>query len=377
MKSTLSSTAIATKKTESIQSQSLRKTVAFREINIIDGKTIEYQGTRIGITKEAFKTLLSMIGMSQSFANKFEQLFTATAKSQFINTMKNAMASNQGNLSNVTLVLNPISKAVVLFQKENVMTISNDAFIHVAENLIGDNGMNVTRWSTDPVTGIITIDAHNPKAQFEVNGLSDEVFSGGVTFRNSTSRGFEVMPATQRMFCSNGLTTPMAKETYQLHSLDNKSMESFFQNMKDLRKNNFIPAVFADIVRAANATPASIKEMEYAHNLIKRHAGERTDQWVPLQENLEAYTKAGFLDLTSEQKKMAKTNQSVWSMVNATTHFSSHGQNLISTNMTDSDAARIQVSAGNLFGKGSFDHENSMPNPFTSSELRHDGARMN
>jgi hypothetical protein len=373
---TLSNTLIQTKKTESIQAQSLRKTAAFRDINLIDSNTIEYKGTRIGITKQAFKSLLSIIGMSQQFANKFEKLFTSDAKSQFINTMKNAMASNQGNLSNVTMVLNPISKSVVLFQKEDVMTISNNQFINVAENLIGDNGMDVTRWSTDPMTGIITIDAHNPKAQFAVNGLSDEVFTGGVTFRNSPNKGFEVMPSTQRMWCSNGLTTAMAQETYQLHSLDNKSMESFFQSMKELRKNNFIPTGFADRVRAANATPASIKEMEYAHNLISKYAGERTDQWVPLQENLAAYKKAGFETLSPQQKQMAKTDQSVWSMVNAATHFSSHGQNLISSDMQDQDAARIQIAAGNLFGKKSFDHENSMPNPF-SGGLRHDGALLN
>ena len=377
MINTLSQTSIATKKQESIQAQSLRKTTSFRDINLVDSDTIEYKGSRIGITKQAFKSLLSIIGMSQQFANKFEKLFTKEAKSQFINTMKNAMSSNQGNLSNVTMVLNPISKSVVLFQKEDRFQISNNQFINVAENLIGDNSMDVTRWSTDPTTGIITIDAHNPKAQFAVQGLSDEVFSGGVTFRNSPLKGFEVMPSTQRMFCSNGLTTPMAQETYQLHSLDNKSMDSFFQSMKELRKSNFIPSGFADRVRMATNTPASIKEMEYAHRLINAQAGERADQWVPLQENLAAYHKAGFQEMNAEQKKMAKTDQSVWSLINGVTHFSSHAQDLISTNMTDHDAARIQVAAGNLFGKKAYDHENSMPNPFTGGALRQDGAMLN
>ena len=376
MINTLSQTSIATKKQESIQAQSLRKTTSFRDINLVDSDTIEYKGSRIGITKQAFKSLLSIIGMSQQFANKFEKLFTKEAKSQFINTMKNAMSSNQGNLSNVTMVLNPISKSVVLFQKEDRFQISNNQFINVAENLIGDNSMDVTRWSTDPTTGIITIDAHNPKAQFAVQGLSDEVFSGGVTFRNSPLKGFEVMPSTQRLWCSNGLSTAMAQETYQLHSLDNKSMDSFFQSMKELRKQNFIPTGFADRVRAATNTPASIREMEYAHRLVSPHAGERTEQWVPLQENLAAYHKAGHENMTSEQKQMAKTNQSLWSVINSTTHFSSHGQELISTNMTDANAAEIQIKAGGLFGKKAYDHENSMPNPFGKTLLQ-TGALLN
>jgi len=373
---TLATPLLATKKQESIQAQSLRKTVSFRDINLLDENTIEFSGTRIGITKQAFKSLLALVGMSQQFATKFEKAFSKEAKATFINTMKNAMSSNSGNLNNVTLVLNPISKSVVLFQKEDRFQISNSQFINVAENMIGDNSMDVTRWSTDPATGIITIDAHNPKAEFAVNGLSDEVFTGGVTFRNSPLKGFEVMPYVNRQWCTNGLTTAMAQETYQLHSLDNVSMEKFHENMKALRRNNFAPEGFADRVRMANQTPASIKEMEYAHNLISKHAGERADQWVPLNENLAEYTKAGFETLTPQQKQHAKTNQSLWSVVNGVTHFSTHGQDLISTNMQDQDAAYIQTAVGNLFGKKAFDHENSMPNPF-GSNLRQDGALLN
>jgi len=377
MITTLATPLVETKKAEAIGAQSLRRTVPFREVNLIDEKTIEFQGTRIGITKQAFKSLLSIIGMSNQFAQKFEKLFTSDAKSQFINRMKDAMASNSGNVSNVTMVLNPVNRSIILFQKEDKFQISNEQFINVAEGLIGDNSMNVTRFSTDPTTGIITIDAFNPKAEFGIQGMKDEVFTGGVTFRNSPLKGFEVMPYVNRQWCTNGLTTAMAQETYQLHSLDNTSMEKFFENMQNLRRNNFAPEGFADRVRAASNTPASISEMQYAHNLIQPFAAERTDHWVPLQENLNAYNKAGFENLNAQQAKMAKTNQSLWSVINGVTHFSSHGQKLIDTNMQDQDAARLQVAVGNLFGKKAFDHENSMPNPFITAQLRNDGALLN
>ena len=106
---TLSSNVLELSKQESINAQSLRRTLPFRDINMIDEKTIEYRGTRIGITKQAFKSLLSLVGMSQSFADKFTRLFNPDTKAKFINTMKDSMASNSGRLSNVTLVLNPIS----------------------------------------------------------------------------------------------------------------------------------------------------------------------------------------------------------------------------------------------------------------------------
>lgn len=374
---TLSQTAVADKKQESINAQSLRRTLPFRDISMIDEKTIEYKGTRIGITKQAFKSLLALVGMSQTFADKFSKLFNPETKAQFINTMKNAMASNAGKLSNVTLVLNPVSKAVILFTKEDKLQISNDQMIQVAENMISDSSMGVSRWSTDPTTGIITIDAHNPKAEFEVLGLSNEVFTGGVTFRNSPLKGFEVMPYVNRQWCTNGLTTAMAQEAYQLHSLDNKSMESFFENMQQLRRNNYAPEGFADRVRQANNTPASLREMQFAHGLISKHAGERAEQWVPLQENLNEYNKAGFEKLTTDQMKMAKTNQSVWSVINGVTHFSSHGTGIIDTNMQQHDEADIQTRIGNLIGKKSFDHENTMPNPFSKEQLQQSGALLN
>ena len=63
---TLSGEVLTSRKAETLNSQSLRKTVAVREINLINDTTIEYQGKRLEITKEAFKGLIKMIGMSQS-----------------------------------------------------------------------------------------------------------------------------------------------------------------------------------------------------------------------------------------------------------------------------------------------------------------------
>ena len=59
---TLSSPIIAQRKQETLNAQSIRKTVAFRDINLVDDKTIEYQGKRISITNGCFKSLLKLIG---------------------------------------------------------------------------------------------------------------------------------------------------------------------------------------------------------------------------------------------------------------------------------------------------------------------------
>jgi hypothetical protein len=374
---TLSSSLIEQRKVATLEAQNLRKVVPFRDINLIDGESIEYNGQKINLTKNAFKNLLGLLGMSNQFAQKFETLFTKEAKSQFINTMKNAMASNSGKLSEVTLVLNPISKSVVAITKKDQFGISNQQFMGVAENIIDNHGMDVTNWSVDPGTGIVTINAFNPSANFAVQGLANEVFTGGVTFQNSPKDGFQVLPYINRQWCTNGLTAPMAQEAYTLNSLDQGSMEKFFENMNELRKNNFAPTGFADRVRAAHNTPASLNELQFAHNLIEPFAGERADNWIPLAENMNAFYKAGFESLNGNQMKHAKSNTSVWDVINGVTHFATHGAGIIDTNMQDYDASNLMVKSGNLFGKKSFDHENTMPDLFGGRELVRNGSLLN
>ena len=366
---TLSSEVIEQKQKETLDAQSLRKIVAFREINIVNEKTLEYNGRKLNMTKDAFKNLLNILGMSQNFSKKFERLFNAEAKAQFINRMKDAMTSNRGSLNNVTLVLNPISKSVVGISKKESVGISNSQFVQMADNIINEQGLDVTNWSTDPKTGIITVNTFNPKANFEIGGLTDEVFTGGVTFKNTPTAGMQVLPYVNRMWCANGLTTSVSEESHILYSLDKENMEKFHSNLNDLRKNNYAPIGFGDRVRTANNTRASLHEMKHAYNQIHSHVGDRAERWVPLNENMAKYESAGFTDMSADQLRGAKTNQSVWSVVNGLTHFATHNQDLVDTNVQASDETNMMIQAGNLFGKKSFDNENMMPDLFDKNVL--------
>ncbi len=366
---TLSNKLVEQRKTETLNAQSIRKTVPFRDINLIDDKTIEYKGTRIGITNGCFKSLLKLIGMSNQFAKNFESLFNSEAKATFINRIKDAMASNTGRLNEVTLVLSPFSKTIIGITRKPTDLISNEQFLGVAERIIDRQGFDVTNWSVDPTSGIIQINAFNPKATFEVNGLSDEVFTGGITFRNSPLQGFQVLPYVNRMWCTNGLTTSLAEEAYTLNSLDSVTMEKFFEQLNELRKNNFAPVSFADRVRKAANTPASLNEMRQAYNLINKHVEDQADRWIPLNENLSAYKRNGFENMTVDQMKNAKSNQSLWSVVNGLTHFATHAPEIITSNVQGYDQTQMMVQAGNIFGKNRFDHENDMPNPFGDNAL--------
>ena len=342
---TLSSEIIANRKAETRNSQSLRKTVAIRDIQLINDTTIEYQGKRLTITKDAFKGLMKMIGMSQTFASKFEKLFNPETKAKFINQMKNAMATQ---LNEMTIILSPTTKKVVGFSKKATDLISHDRFIGLADRLVDQNGFEITNWGVDGNNGSVTINAFNPKAQFGVDGVANEVFTAGLTMKNSPLGGIQVMPYVNRLWCANGCTTAMASESYALKDLSGDSMEKFFEHMSQLRKNKFIPTGFQDRVKQAIETPASMREMSWAHNQIKKHVGDKAESWIPLMENEAAYSKA---NIGIVEPKSAKSNQSIWSVVNGMTHVATHAPDMFAMNMQDKDSTELMVQAGNLLGK--------------------------
>ena len=342
---TLSSDIIANRKAETRNSQSLRKTVAIRDIQLINDTTIEYQGKRLVITKDAFKGLMKMIGMSQTFASKFEKLFNPETKAKFINQMKNAMATQ---LNEMTIILSPTTKKVVGFSKNATDLISHDRFIGLTDRLVDQNGFEITNWGVDANNGSVTINAFNPKAQFGVDGVANEVFTAGLTMKNSPLGGIQVMPYVNRLWCANGCTTAMASESYALNDLSGDSMEKFFEHMSQLRKNKFIPTGFQDRVKQAIETPASMREMSWAHNQIKKHVGDKAESWIPLMENEAAYAKA---NIGIVEPKSAKSNQSIWSVVNGMTHVATHAPDMFAMNMQDKDSTELMVQAGNLLGK--------------------------
>lgn len=379
MVTTLSQNAIESRKLETLNAQALRRTVAAREIEIIDEKTILYNGAQIKITDSAFKSLMRMIGMSQTFIKKFEKLFNPKTKAQFINTMKNAMATNSGNMPNVTMVLNPVNKTIVAFTKDASELVSNKNFVEQAERILNSGNFGVTQWTTDPTTGIITLNAVKEGSSFAVAGDEKDVFTSGITLKNSPITGFQVSPYVNRLWCTNGLTTNLAEDKFNMTNLSEKSLTQFNEYLQGLTKRNFVPQEFNELVTSARNTPASLNELSMATRAIENAgAGERAGQWVPLNENLLEYSRAGIdtKDFNLKQMQNAESDQSVWSVVNSMTHFASHGQDLVD-GFEAHKGTDLMVRAGNLLGKKSWDLGNRVASPFKGLNSYQHGEVLN
>jgi len=359
---TLSQTAVQNRKAETLNAQALRKTVAIRDIEIVSETALDFQGRRLEMTTDAFKQLIKMVGMSKAFVKKFESLFDTDVKARFINHMKNAMASQ---LNEITMVVSPSTKRVVGFNQKPTDLISNQRFVDLAERIIDQHGFEVTNWGTDAQKGTVIINAFNPDNEFEIQGMSNEVFKSGLTMRNSPNKGIEVMPYANRLWCANGFSTPMAEETYRLEDLSQPKMEKFFQHMQELSRAGFQPNGFQDLVKRADQTPASLNELRRGHSMIKRHVGDAAEQWIPLGHNMQAYRQAGIEadEFNLDKLKNARSNQSVWSLFNSITHVATHGQERLAFDMTDRDSTRLMVDAGNIIGK-KWDLGAQVPSPF-------------
>ena len=377
---TLGSEIIKEKQTEALNLQPIRKTVNLRSIEILDNDSISYNGNVIKMTNKAFRNLLSILKVSQAFAARFEQLFNESAKKDFLNRLKQATTVAAKNERSVTMIINPQSREIVAFHKKNNQLISTEGFLTTVNQIIDNNNLDVTNFSTDSDGGV-RINTINTRGNFGIKDMSNEVFTGGVTFSNNAKHGFTVVPYVNRMWCANGMTLNMAEEQFHLKELGGVYLDNFLNQINDLSKRNFNPKGFDAQVRKTMNTPASLAEMESAMHTILNSSKDvdrkYAEQWVPLQENYDAYNKRGIdtVMMQNTTKKNAHTNQSMWSIINGITHFATHDNNV---KLDDADRTALMVEAGNLFGgKRGFDLADGVINPFANSGIQQRGANLN
>tara|TARA_Y100000361_G_C11141828_1_gene335576 strand:- start:328 stop:1458 length:1131 start_codon:yes stop_codon:yes gene_type:complete len=359
----LSQNIIETKTKEAISAQSLTKRVSTRDLRLIDENHVEVNGHTVKITKDAYKGLIKALDLPQSFTNKLDRLFNKSAKVDFINTLSKAIATL--GTSSLNVLVSPISKTIVGFSKASNI-ITNETFFELTNKIIDGQGFDVSSMYVDPTTGGVQMNAMLNK-HHEIKGLTNEAFKSGLTISNNPNTGIVVSPYMNRLWCANGCTTSMAQESYQLNDLSVASTGKFFEHINKLRKDQFIPAGYGDMVREANQTPASIAEVDRAFKLIKPFVGERANSIIPKERNYNAYNQMG-VDLNTvgvNEKKNAQSNQSVWSLVNALTWVGTNSDKVLENNIQDRDRMELQIAGGNLLSK-QYDLKNRMRSPFQS-----------
>lgn len=364
---TLSSSIFSQRAENAINAQPVRRTVHLSEIELIDDTKIAYKGSQIKISKQGFSDLLKLLQIPKAFVNRFNEMMKEKPETrrQFINSIKNVMSSRGSGSSTVTLVLSVEGREIIAVHRNARSLISNRGFLDVVNQVIDNNSLDVVDFSVGKY-GEVAINVLDLKKQWDVNGLKDEYFQSGVSFVNNPKDGFVVSPYINRMVCANGMISKGFQEQFKLTSTDGDAMQKFFSDISNLAKIGFRPEQFVERVTEATNMKASLAEMYRVKNAIKRVASDITkeelESWVPLKYTESAYHRIGVDTqlLRPQQLKNAKTDTSLWDLINGVTHFSTHDNGF---EIDDYNRRVLQIEAGRLL-TDEHDMSNFVRNPF-------------
>ena len=360
---TISSTHFEVQSKKAIDNQPLRKEVSLKTIQVLHDDVLSIEGRPVKMHSGAFKDLCKIVGLPVGFDKTFTGTFGDKARQALINRLKTAAAS-KGNTS-VSLVLAPGTRQIVGVQKDPREIISNRTFLDTTTRIIDRYGLEVNSFSVG-THGEVSINASSPKNAFSIGGLPNEDHYGGISFNNSPGGGFMVSPFLHRLVCANGMVGRSFVESMQLEGVGPGTMEVFWNQIGELARRGFKPLEYENKIREAMAVRASLAEMESAYDLIRSlsdAAFNEVEAWIPYQETRGAFHNHGVdtVTLSNTQKKCAKTGTSIWDLINGMTHFATHDNGF---KIDDYDRNRMQVSAGNVLSKATWDMANLVSTPF-------------
>lgn len=334
--------------------QPLRKEINLTDLKFITIDTVDYCGLKLGMNKRAIADIMSILGLAQSFGGKLNSVFGEQFTNTLMNTMKDAIAKQK--TSSVTLLVSP-DRVIQRIHRTGSSYVSNENFFDIVERTIDKSDLSINNLQIDDQGGII-IGTTNPNSEFEISGSGlksgQEVFQGGLNF-NRTYNGLQVDPFLHRLWCTNGLVTKEFEESIRMTNITPKSWETFHKNLERIESQNYQPKGFVDKVKMAANTPASLQEMSNGIQIIQRNSNIddlNVQPFIPYGETYNAFKKMGIQpsELTHNQKRNARTNISVWDIVNGITDFASHDYGFEIKN-PESTRNQMMVDAGSILTK--------------------------
>jgi hypothetical protein len=278
--------------------------------------------------------------------------------------MRVAQATQRVNQA--TLVANPKTHQITRILGGNKSSISNESAIDFAKRYIDGYNLDVSSFHIGN-NGDISINTTSPSGYFSVPGMKDETFTVGVSFINTPDRGLEVSPFLNRLICANGMIGRSMTETYRLKELTPEAIDKFNEQMLQLQAVNFAPMGFSDRIIKADATKASLDEMNWAASRLMSTSNvdyNHLQKWIPIQSTKDEFSRYGMdiAKLTKHQLKNASTGTSINDLYNAMTHFATHSHNGVE--IDEYKRSQLMIDAGNLLSKNTYDTENLIKSPF-------------
>ena len=148
-----------------------------------------------------------------------------------------------------------------------------------------------------------------------------------------------------------------------------KSLDKFNQDIEELKYRRFLPVGINEKIKSAINTPASLFELHTCAKTLIHNSNldiNSIQKWIPtldVDNSFENYN-VDVEKLTVHQQMNAKTNISVWYLINALTHFATHDNNI---EIKNENRMRIQMEASRFLSK-KFDTDSLINGPFDKKE---------
>jgi hypothetical protein len=355
----INSTQFAKLKQEALNKQPLRKQVQLGDIKFVTSDTIYYSGLTLGISKAALRDLCNLVGVSAKMNTTVKSVMGEDFTRTLLNLLKDAI-SKKSELD-LTMVLGR-DKIVRRFMTKSQSLISNSAFFDIAEELIEKHNFDVDSFDVAS-DGQVNISTLTPKSEFGLDGFKDEIFTSGLSLTNSL-QGIEVDPYINRLVCTNGIITKEFNEAFKIQVLNPHTMLKFHESMKRLERNNFKPMQFTNKLTDAMKTPASVSEMLIGMDLIRSSSNideSQIHEFIRYDKTTRDYQKLGvdIHKLNFNQQRNAKTNLTVWDVINGVTDFASHDYGY---KFRTGAQSNLQINAGKMLTRSSYDVSNLVLN---------------
>lgn len=377
----VSQEAYDTFKAGALDNKLIRSKVLLSDIRILAEDKLSLKGVAFKMTDDAFVSLVKVLGLTKGVMGTFESALGKGGRDKIVDLMRVAMSGKEGR-SEVTVVLNRTTNAIVDVRRDAMNVLSTESYFQLFEDVMnGHSNMNIKRMSMSQ-NGSVEIAVVNNSWEFQVAKLNNEFFHSGLVFINKPNQTV-INPFMERLVCTNGMVVSETGSSIILKSTDAVQLAGFYEQVRNITDLHGAENEFKARVVRMMKTVASYGEMRHAMTNLKYWLSSEDSQvlqtmneYLPLNEVRAAYVAATGMDIENEQRywKRAETNQTVWQLVNGLTDLSSHperhGLLLKGGNRA---VFELQKVAGELAFKKEYDLEAEMPSIFdTKSRIQRD-----
>lgn len=373
---------ITTEKYESFKKEALGKSLLRQEgllsdLKVLSEDRIEYKGTKMEMTSDAFGSLVKVLGLNKTVMGNFDKALGKGAQTELIDVMRSALASDAAK-NKMALVMNAKTGAIVDVRKNAGSVLSNSAFFSLFEDVMNKHtNMNIKRMSVNS-NGSLDITAVNPGWEFQVARISDEVFHSGLAFGNNYNKSI-ISPFTERLICTNGMVVQEKGMSIELLGHSAGDLTTFLGAVRSIADVSYFENEFKGRVNRMANTVASYDEMHHAYTNIKHWLSvedsevmKTINEQLPLQDVRADYLRVG-LDIENEKKvtwRKAETPMSVWEVANVVTDLASHPEayGITMRGENTRGVLALQKLAGELAFKKEYDHEGNIPSIFNTRQ---------